>query len=115
MHLLASCVFGTSYKPGHFQVFSNFLVSDWAPGPVQMCRDRRDIAGHALKVGFGRVFAEKVDFLSKFRFPSATYPFFGPLIHEEPVQDRSHEIRSVYFLLYKVVKPDFCLPITSKS
>ena len=65
-----------------FSFFSNFLVPDWAPGPVQMCRDRRDIPGRALKVGFGRVFVEKVDFSSKFRSPSATYPFFGPLIHE---------------------------------
>ena len=68
-------------NPGIF-IFSDFFVPDWAPGLVQMCRDRRDIAGHTLKVGFGRVFAEKVDFSPKFRSPSATYPFLGPLIHE---------------------------------
>ena len=65
-----------------FSIFSNFLVLDWAPGPVWMCRDRRDIAGRALKARFGRVFVEKVDFSLKSRSPSATYPFFGPLIHE---------------------------------
>ena len=65
-----------------FSMFSNFLAPDWGPGPVQMRRDRRDIAGRALKVGFGRIFVEKVNFSSKFRSPSATYPFFGPLIHE---------------------------------
>ena len=70
------------YKPGHFHFFSNFLLPDWALGPVQMCRDRRDIAGRALGAGFGRIFVGKVYFSSRFRSPSATYPFFGPLIHE---------------------------------
>ena len=68
-------------NPGIF-IFSILFVPDWAPGPVQMCRDRRDIPGRALKVGFGRAFVENVNFSSKFRCPSATYPFFGPLIHE---------------------------------
>ena len=62
--------------------FSIFLVLDWALGPVWMCRDRQDIVGRALKVGFGLVFVERSYFSSKFRPPSATYPFFGPLIHE---------------------------------
>ena len=76
--LLCSVSFAdTTTKPGHFHGLSNFWVPDWAPGPVQMRRDRRDIAGRALKVGFGRVFVGKVDFSSKFRSPSATYPFFG--------------------------------------
>ena len=61
-------------NPGIF-IFSNFLALDWAPGPVQMCRDRRDIVGRALKAGFGRIFVEKVYFSSKFGSPSATYPF----------------------------------------
>ena len=68
-------------KPGHFHFFE-FLVPDWDPGPVQMKWDRRDIAGRALKAGFGRVFVKRIDFSSKFRSPSATYPFFGILIHE---------------------------------
>ena len=67
----------------HFIVFSIFLVPDWAQGPVQMCRDRRDVAGRALKVRFGCVFVEKVDFLFKFGCPSATYPFLGRLLLED--------------------------------
>ena len=65
-----------------FSFFSDFLAPDRAPGPLQMRRDRRDIPGRVVKVGFGRVFVKKVDFSSKFRPPSATYPFFNPLIHE---------------------------------
>ena len=68
-------------KPGHFH-FLQFLVPDWASGPVQMCRDRRDIAGRALEVGFGRDFVEKVGFSSKFKARRATHPFFGLWIHE---------------------------------
>ena len=65
-----------------FSFLSTFLVPDWAPGPVQMCRDRRDIGGCMLKVGLGRAFVENVYFFGKFRSPSATYPFFRPWLHE---------------------------------
>ena len=70
-------------------IFSNFLDPDWAQGPVRMCRDRRDIAGRALRVGFGRVFVGKVDFPFKFGSPSATYPFLGPLILEDCFRNAS--------------------------
>ena len=96
-----------------FSLFSNFLVPDWAPGPVQMRRDRRDIAGRALKAGFGRIFVEKRYYSSKFGSPSVTYPFFGPLIHEYLSMNAS--TRFVIFLPYKVLNPDFCLPIIPKS
>ena len=92
-----------------FSFFSNFLAPGWAPGPVQMCRDRRDIAGHALKAGFGRDFVEKVDFSSKIRSPSATYPFFGPLIHEYLSMNAS--TRFVVFSSAKLLKYIYCLPI----
>ena len=72
---------GSRANPGIF-IFLNFLAPDWALGPVQMRWDRRDIAGRALKAGFGRVFVGKSYFSSKFGSPSATYPFFMPLIHE---------------------------------
>ena len=71
-----------SCTPHAFSCFCIILVPDWAPEPVQMCRYCRDIPGRALKVGFGRVFVGKVDFLSKFKPPSVTYPFFEPLIHQ---------------------------------
>ena len=79
-HLRASL--GCMSQTRAFSFFSNFLAQEWAPGPVQMRQDRRDIPGRALKVGFGRIFVEKVDFSSKSGSPSATYPFLGPLIHE---------------------------------
>ena len=70
-----------SANPGIFMFFEFFR-----PGLGTRKRpdvsDLRDIAGRALKVGFGRVFDKKVDFSSKFRSPSATYPFWGPWIHE---------------------------------
>ena len=68
---------------GQTCAFSNFLVPDWALGPVQMCRDRQDIVGRALKARFCRVFVEKVDFSFKFGSPSVTYPFWGPLTLED--------------------------------
>ena len=73
-------VIAVVWETGHFHFFSNFLNQDWAPGPIRMCRDRRDIAGRVLKVRFGRVFFEKVYFSFKFGSPSATYPFLGPLL-----------------------------------
>ena len=68
--------------PGSFQFLNFLLVPDRAPGPVQMRRDRQDIAGRAVKAGSCRVFDRKVHFSSNFRPPSATYPFFWPSIHE---------------------------------
>ena len=59
-------------------MFLHILDPDWAPGPVQMCRDRRDIAGRALKVILGYVFVEEVDFSRRFGSTNATYSFLGP-------------------------------------
>ena len=80
---------GTSEENMHvsqtraFSIFLNCLVPDWAPGPVRMCRNRRDIAGRALKARFGRVVVEKIDFSFKSGSPSATYPFWGPSLLED--------------------------------
>ena len=97
-------------KPGHF----HFLVPDWAPGPIQMCRDRRDIPGCAVKVGFGRVFAKKVAF-RQIQVSKRYLSFFRAFGSSISLQERFHEIRSVFVILYKVLKPDLCFPITPKS
>ena len=76
-------------KPVHFLFFSNFWVPDRDLGPNQLHRDRRDFARRALKVGFGHVFVKRSYLSSKFRSPSATYPFFMPLIHEYLSMDAS--------------------------
>ena len=63
---------------GNFDFFEIF-----GPGldPEPVCM-RRNIAGRALKVGFGRVFLTEDTFSVKLGPPSAPYPFFGPLILE---------------------------------
>ena len=61
-----------------FSKFSNFLVPDWAPGPVRMCRDRRDIAGRALKARFGRVFVEKSRLFVQIWASKRYLSVFGP-------------------------------------
>ena len=76
-------------KPASFYLLAHLIDPDWAPGPVQMCRDRRDVAGRVLKVRFGCVFVGKVSFLVKFGSPSATYPFLGPLILEDCFRNAS--------------------------
>ena len=74
----------TKANPGILNVFAFVLTqTGWDWGRLQMCQDRRDIAGRALKARFGRIFVAKVDFPFKFGSPSATHPFSGPLILED--------------------------------
>ena len=102
----------------HFLFYvSGFLGLGWAPGPISKCRHRRDIAGCALKVKSGGVSVRKKnDFSSKPGLQNATYPFFGPLILEDQLlQECFLKVRSVFFLLCKVLRPEFCLPITPSA
>ena len=45
-------------NPGVFN-FCIFFDPDWTPSPVQMCQDRRDMIGRALKARVGHFFREK--------------------------------------------------------
>ena len=71
------------YEPSTSGHLLNSLRPYWAPGPVWMHWDRRDISMRMVKFQNEQVFDENVYFSLEIGAPSVTHLIVAPLIHED--------------------------------